>query len=249
MRSAGCDRLAVHPRRSPSILIAWAPASGGGRRAAAVPRSARPPSASPRRGAGKLAHDPADCDSTGTFNGPRNFAFEEPYKDQQGSGHFDFGDPFVDCNGNGRWDGNLLGGGADSPRFYDHVADSVGARAMVVSNGERTIAVEVLDNEGAFNVYLQRIRQQVAADGVHLDGIYISSNHDESAPDTIGISGVNQLTSSVNAYFADYMVGRRRRRSSRPQPRRARRRSATPRPRSRRTCASAGRRIPSSTTS
>ena len=77
---------------------------------------------------------------------------------------------------------------------------------MVVSNGERTIAVEVLDNEGAFNVYLQRIRQQVAADGVHLDGIYISSNHDESAPDTIGISGVNQFTSSVNAYFADYMV-------------------------------------------
>ena len=47
-----------------------------------------------------------------------------------------------------------------------------------------------------------------AADGVHLDGIYISSNHDESAPDTIGISGVNQFTSSVNAYFADYMVKR-----------------------------------------
>ena len=77
---------------------------------------------------------------------------------------------------------------------------------MAVSNGKRTIAVEVLDNEGAFNVYLQRIRRQVRADGVNLDGIYISSNHDESAPDTIGISGVNQLTSSVNAYFADYMV-------------------------------------------
>jgi hypothetical protein len=86
------------------------------------------------------------------------------------------------------------------------VADEIGARTMVVSNGKRTIAVEVLDNEGAFNVYLQRIRRQVAADGVDLDGIYISSNHDESAPDTIGISGVNQLTSSVNAYFADYMV-------------------------------------------
>jgi hypothetical protein len=156
--------------------------------------------------AGKLTHDPSDCDSTGTFDGPRSFAFEEPYKDQQSSGHYDFGDGFVDCNGNGRWDGNLLGGGSDSPRFYDHVADRIGARAMVVSNGRRTIAVEVLDNEGAFNVYLQRIRRQVAADGVHLDGVYISSNHDESAPDTIGISGVTQLTSSVNAYFADYMV-------------------------------------------
>ena len=112
--------------------------------------------------AGQLANDPANCDHTGQFNGPRKFAFEEPYKDLQGSGHFDSGDPYVDCNGNGRWDGNLLGGGSDSPRFYDHVADKVGARAMVVSNGKRTIAVEVLDHEGAFNVYLERIRRQVA---------------------------------------------------------------------------------------
>ena len=120
---------------------------------------------------------------------------------------------------------------------------------MVVSNGGRTIAVEVLDNEGAFNVYLQRIRQQVAADGVHLDGIYISSNHDESAPDTIGISGVNQLTSSVNAYFADYMVRKAATAIEQAAAGRARRRSATPRPRSPRTCVSAGRRTPSSTTS
>jgi hypothetical protein len=158
--------------------------------------------------AGKLAKDPADCGPSGAFDGPRKFAFEEPYKDQQGSGHFDPGDAYLDCNGNGRWDGNILGGGSDSPRFYDHVADKIGARAMVVSNGNRTIAVEVLDNEGAFNVYLQRIRRKVAADGVNLDGIYISSNHDESAPDTIGISGVNPVTSSVNAYFARYMVRR-----------------------------------------
>jgi hypothetical protein len=156
--------------------------------------------------AGKIKSDPADCDPSGAFDGPRKFAFEEPYKDQHGSGHYDSGDAFLDCNGNGRWDGNLLGGGSDAPRFYDHVADQVGARAMAVSNGKRTIAVEVLDNEGAFNVYLQRIRHRVRADGVHLDGIYISSNHDESAPDTIGISGVNQVTSSVNDYFADYMV-------------------------------------------
>jgi hypothetical protein len=166
--------------------------------------------------AGKLADDPADC-ATGAqraqYSGVRKFAFEEPYTDQQGSGHYDLGDPYLDCNGNGRWDGNYLGGGADSPRFYDHVADQVGARAMVVGNGRRRIAVEVLDNEGAFNVYLHRIRARVAADGFHLDGIFISSTHDESAPDTIGISGPTDPTSSiptssVNAYFADFMVRR-----------------------------------------
>ena len=79
---------------------------------------------------------------------------------------------------------------------------------MVVSNGNRTIAVEVLDNEGLFNVYIERIRQQVAADGYRLDGIFISSTHDKSAPDTIGLYGVTPVTSSANPYFADYLVQR-----------------------------------------
>jgi hypothetical protein len=160
---------------------------------------------------GKLADDPADC-ATGaqmaTFDGHRDFAFEEPYQDLHDSGEYSEDDPFLDCNGNGRWDGNFLGGGSGTPRFYDHVADRVGARAMVVSNGRRKVAVEVLDNEGAFNTYIERIRAQVAADGYHLDGIYISSTHDESAPDTIGIAGVSDAVSSVNDYFADYMVRR-----------------------------------------
>ena len=163
---------------------------------------------------GKLAGDPADCLPGGStvFTGARAFAFMEPYIDQQGSGHYDLGDPYLDCNGNGRWDGNYIGGGSNTPRFYTTVADAPGARAFVVSNGAKTIAVEVLDHEGAFNVYLQRIRDRVAADGVHLDGIFISSTHDESAPDTLGLYGVNDPTdtapaaSSVNNYWADYMV-------------------------------------------
>lgn len=207
MRRVGPATICLASVAAVCSALAAGPAIAAGHggmpfRAGAASVSFTPPAA------GKLANDPADCTAPPTYDGRRDFAFEEPYDDQQGSGHYDPGDPYMDCNGNGRWDGNLLGGGAGSPRFYDHVADQVGARAMVVSNGQRRVAVEVLDNEGAFNVYLQRIRQQVAADGVHLDGIYISSNHDESAPDTIGISGVNQFTSSVNAYFADYMVKR-----------------------------------------
>ncbi len=161
--------------------------------------------------AGKLADDPADCADgarQAVFDGKRGFAFEEPYDDTHGTGDYAQDDPYLDCNGNGRWDGNFLGGGGGTPRFYDHVADQVGARAMVVSNGKRRIAVEVLDNEGAFNTYLERIRARVAADGYDLDGVYISSTHDESAPDTIGIAGVSEAVSSVNDYFADYMVER-----------------------------------------
>ena len=144
------------------------------------------------------------------LTGRRLFAYEEPYQDQNSDGHYDLGDPYLDCNGDGRWDGNFIGGGSNAPRYYDHVADPPGARALVVANGSRTIAIEVLDNEGAFNVYLTAIRSQVAAmlpQGASLDSndIFISSTHDESAPDSIGLYGVNAATSSANPYWVTFM--------------------------------------------
>src|SRR5205807_1821230 len=92
------------------------------------------------------------------------------------------------------------------PRFATTVADPVTARALVVSNGRKTIAVEVLDQEGVFNVYQARIRDRVVADGYPLDGIFISATHDESAPDTLGISGVNLTVSGVDQYYVDFLV-------------------------------------------
>ena len=150
--------------------------------------------------------DPANCSTNPVYNGPRKFAFEEPYTDTNHNGHYDPGEPFDDCNGDGRWDGNLLGGGGNTPRFYDHVADLVGARALVVGNGKQTIAVEVVDQEGLFDVYQARIRALVAKSGIHLNGIFISATHDESAPDTLGLGGVSETTSGVNNYFVNYLV-------------------------------------------
>jgi hypothetical protein len=157
---------------------------------------------------GSLQSDPADCltPADAPFTGKRYFAFEEPYIDQQGDGHYDPGDPFVDCNHDGRWDGDTLGGGGNAPRYYDHVADPAGARALVISNGAKSVAIEVVDNEGLFNVYADRIRAKVLADGYHLDNIQISSTHDESAPDTIGLGGTDEVISGTNEYFADYLV-------------------------------------------
>jgi hypothetical protein len=158
--------------------------------------------------AGTLQSDPADCLTAADpgFTGKRYFAFEEPYIDQQGDGHYDPGDPFVDCNHDGRWDGDTLGGGGDAPRYYDYVPDQAGARALVIANGRRTIAMEVVDNEGLFNVYADRIRAKVAADGYRIDNIQISSTHDESAPDSIGLGGQDSVLSGTNAYFVDYLV-------------------------------------------
>ena len=156
---------------------------------------------------GQLTPDPASsCAGSAAFTAPLQFAFEEPYTDTNHNGHYDPGEPYSDCNGDGRWDGNLLGGGGNTPRFYSHVADPVGARAMVVTGGGRTIAVEVVDQEGLFNVYQQRIRAQVVKDGYHLNGIFISATHDESAPDSLGLGGVTATTSGTNNYFVDYLV-------------------------------------------
>jgi hypothetical protein len=150
--------------------------------------------------------DPADCAHSAQYSGPRKFAFEEPYVDANHDGHYDPGDAFVDCNHDGRWDGNLLGGGGNTPRFFDHVADPVTARATVVSNGRQSIAVEVVDQEGLFNVYQQRIRAKVRADGYRLSNVFISATHDESAPDSMGLGGVSQTTSGVNNYWVTYLV-------------------------------------------
>src|SRR5207244_3455477 len=112
---------------------------------------------------GVLKSDASDCDPSGraVYNGPHPFAFMEPYIDAQGTGHYDPGDPYLDCNANGRWDGNFLGGGSNTPRYYSKVADPVTARAIVVSNGSATMAVEVVDQEGLFNVYADRIRKKL----------------------------------------------------------------------------------------
>lgn len=189
-------------------LLALAPGASAATRARATMRAGAASVDFTPPPFGSSAGAAANCTGHQAFSGPRRFAFEEPYLDLGKAGHFAQGDPYLDCNHNGRWDGNFLGGGSDTPRFYTHVLDSVGARAVVVSNGRRTLAVEVVDQEGLFNVYAERIRRQVERDGVHLDGIFISANHDESAPDTLGISGVDAVTSSVNAYFADFLVRR-----------------------------------------
>ena len=159
-----------------------------------------------------LASDPADCapapGDTAVYNGSRLFAFEEPYVDQMHSGHYDLGDPYLDCNHDGRWDGNYLGGGANAPRFYDRVIDSPSAQAVAIGNGSTTIAIEVLDHEGLFNVYQAEIRARVVSDlqAQHVtppDAIFISSTHDESAPDSIGLYGPTAVSSSVNQYWTE----------------------------------------------
>jgi hypothetical protein len=170
--------------------------------------------------------DPADCPAPG-FDGLRPFAYMEPYQDINHvkppsptdvppkppervdvNEHYDDGEPYVDCNGNGRWDGNFIGGGGGGTRYAVKEADPTTARAVVVSNGSRTIGVEVVDQEGLFNVYQDQIRQRVIADlggaaksPLKDSDMFLSATHDESAQQSLGLNGANDTTSATNDYW------------------------------------------------
>jgi hypothetical protein len=178
---------------------------------------------------GQVPNDASDCTAPPNYDGPRKWAFMEPYQDADHTdppdpldpgppetipknGHYDYGELYMDCNGNERWDGNFIGGGSDAPRYYDTAADAPSSRAVVVSNGKRTLAIEVTDQEGLFNVYQERIRQKVIADlggassPLKDQDMFLSATHDESAPQTLGLDGARDTVSATNDYFLDYFV-------------------------------------------
>src|SRR5262249_36408525 len=120
--------------------------------------------------------NPANCDTTGTFDDPHLFSPDEPYQDLNHNGRYD-GDPstggpepFLDCptptaNGDvrppdGRWDGIYLGGGDGHDRLPTAVLDPVTARTIVVGNGASKISITVADNEGVFREIWELVRQK-----------------------------------------------------------------------------------------
>ncbi len=178
--------------------------------------------------AATAASNPANCDATGLYNGPHLFSLEEPYQDTNGNGQYDAGDPtaqppvppepFLDCptptaNGgvrppDGRWDGIYLDGGSGHNRLPTEVLDPIWSRSIVVSNGQKTISITVADQEGVFKEIWDLVRQKVRADGVVLDEMFMSSTHDESAPDTIGIGGPSDVVSGVDPFYVEFMIAR-----------------------------------------
>jgi uncharacterized repeat protein (TIGR01451 family) len=165
-----------------------------------------------------------------TYNGPRQWRFEEPYRDTDGSGDFNYPisseqggvpapEPFCDYNHNGRWEGIYLSGGVDHRALTVH--DPIDARAVAFTgnNGQTVVLVSVVA-QGIFENYLGEARamaESLAGQGSHattcghIDEMVISSNHNESSPDSVGIygappapSGLFGLNSSIDEYFMDW---------------------------------------------
>ena len=180
--------------------------------------------------------------------GKRLFAFTEPYRDLFGTGQYVPGDPYCDADGSGRYEAPYIAGGSSSNRWPQtsadpatnggldlsnpvtgHTAssDPIEVHAVVFdANGTRAAVVSI-DSIGAFDDTFQQIRAAVAKvdPDIAPADIFISSTHDESAPDPIGLWGpdisqepspVNQLNgqlptsvaSGVDNYYMAYLVRR-----------------------------------------
>jgi uncharacterized repeat protein (TIGR01451 family) len=162
--------------------------------------------------------------SRSIYNGPRLWRFEEPYEDTDGSGDYNYpgdqAEPYCDYNHNNRWEGIYSSGGVDHRAQTLH--DPIDARAVVFSDGVKNVALVSVVAQGIFENYIAEARtmaESLATQGAHatscghIDEMVVSSNHNESSPDTVGIYGAPTdpfvgafgLHSSIDEYYMDWL--------------------------------------------
>jgi hypothetical protein len=154
--------------------------------------------------------------------GPRPFAFEKPYVDAYGLGRYAPGDPYCDADHTARYEAPYLAGGSGQNRWPTVVEGGNGpaAQAIVVQVGAQRVALVSVDSIGLFNVTMDRIRARVKELDPAIGSVFISSTHDESAPDPIGLWGPDAselpehpstpaaISSGVDEYYFDFLVER-----------------------------------------
>jgi hypothetical protein len=181
-----------------------------------------------------VAGTPAGTTPQKYFNGIRYFAFEDPYHVAPGSPPDEYdpnangggGEPFCKLDGkrfrvpeyghvvdpSKRYEGIYLAGGNGLNRTAKATiaGDPLQAQAIVFGRGSNRVALVEVDSIGTFNADYQRIRDLVARQRPDLRRmrIVISSTHNESAPDPIGIWGATQFTTGVNHLYVNWEVAR-----------------------------------------
>ena len=177
--------------------------------------------------------------------GKRLFAFEKPYIDLSGAGEYVPGDPYCDADHTHRYEAPYIAGGSGENHWPLTSADMgtntsattlasgaltndpISAQAVVFESGGKRAAMVTVDSIGLFDSTMDQIRAAVSRADPSLPpaDIFISSTHDESAPDPIGLWGpdlsgepppVNQangslpagVSSGVDEYYMSYLVQR-----------------------------------------
>lgn len=194
-----------------AALLAAAPASAAGFRAGAGRADITPPLAS------APAPDAFSSCPAPAFDGPRAFAFDEPYIDTSGDGRFNYPEPYCDANANGRYDGIYSSGGIDS--LVTGVHDPIDARAIAIGDGSKTIVYVSVVAQGLFENYTKAMSDEAialskTAGHTPIDEMVVSANHNESSPDTVGIYGGPETpagagaNSGIDDYYMDFLQHR-----------------------------------------
>jgi hypothetical protein len=154
--------------------------------------------------------------------GPRAFAFEKPYVDNYHLGRYAPGDPYCDADHTNRYEAPYIAGGRGQNHWPLSVdpGNGPGAQAVVFAVGEQRVALVSVDSIGLFNVTADRIRAEVLRLDPKLTHVFVSSTHDESAPDPIGLWGPDTselpehpesptaTSSGVDEYYFAFLVER-----------------------------------------
>src|SRR5439155_1513152 len=74
------------------------------------------------------------------------------------------------------------------------VADPLMARAVVLSDGKKKIAIASVDVVGFFHANVESVRKQLAG----FDHVIVTSTHNHEGPDTLGLWGATAVTSGVD---------------------------------------------------
>ena len=147
------------------------------------------------------------------WTGPRIWDFDEPYIDRNHDGEFTFGEPFCDANHNLRYDGIWVSGGVN--HHARSVLTHIWVRTFVVSDGTHGVAVASVDSLGMFAPDIDQARIKARAVNPWLD-LIVSSDHNESSPDPIGLYGPSVqgenadfgTTSGVDDYYMSFLEQR-----------------------------------------
>ncbi|TMK97567.1 MAG: hypothetical protein E6G34_07580 [Actinobacteria bacterium] len=154
--------------------------------------------------------------------GPRPFQFEKPYVDAYGLGRYAPGDPYCDADHTGRYEAPYIAGGSGQNHWPTSVEAGNGpqAQTVVLAGINERVAIVSVDSIGLFNVTIERIRSEVQKLDPMIAHVFVSSTHDESAPDPIGLWGPDAselpehpetpaaTSSGVDEYYFDFLVDR-----------------------------------------
>jgi len=83
--------------------------------------------------------------------------------------------------------------------------DGLWARALVLEQGNTTLAIVTLDLVGFFNNETVAVRQLLADSGVEVDYVLLHALHNHEGPDSMGLWGQTQLESGYDPAFRDQL--------------------------------------------